>query len=130
MRQVDEAYWNDYYDTHNRRRFVDLVDNFYAPDAEFENPKVQLKGRDQLIAFFEQANEHVRIELIPRAIVQNDGVTATELDCVLHAEKDMPDFLLGAMKKGGKATMRMAAIYHLSQDRISLARIYWGRQVK
>jgi hypothetical protein len=130
MRQVDEAYWQEYYDTHNSRRFVDLVDNFYTTDATFENPKTQAKGREQLLAFLEQSNEFVRIKLIPRVIILNLGVTATELDCVMHAEKDLPDFLLGPMKKGGEAKMRQAAVYHLTQDRIAQARIYWGQQVK
>jgi SnoaL-like domain len=130
MRQVDEAHWHDYFDTHNSRRFVDLVNNFYTTDATFENPKIQTKGREQLIAFLEQSNEFVRIKLIPHVIISNLGVTAIELDCVMHAEKDLPNFLLGPMKKGGEAKMRQAAIYHLAQDRISQARIYWGRQVK
>ncbi len=130
MRQVDEAYWHDYFDTHNSRRFVDLVDNFYTTDVTFENPKIQAKGREQLIAFLEQSNEFVRIKLIPRVIISNFGVTAIELDCIMHAEKDLPDFLLGPMKKDGEAKMRQAAVYHLTRDRISQTRVYWGRQVK
>jgi hypothetical protein len=130
MRQVDEAYWHDYFDTHNSRRFVDLVDHFYTTDATFDNPKIQAKGREQLIAFLEQSNEFVRINLVPRVIISNPGVTAIELDCIMHAEKDLPDFLLGPMKKGGEATMRQAAVYHLTQDRISRAGIYWGREVR
>jgi hypothetical protein len=130
MRQVDEAYWHDYFDTHNGRHFVDLVDNFYTTDATFENPKIQTKGREQLITFLEQSNEFVRIKLMPRVIISNFGVTAIELDCIMHAEKDLPNFLLGPMKKGGETKMRQAAVYHLTQDRISQARIYWGQKVK
>lgn len=129
MRQIDENYWNDYFDTHNARRFDDLVNDFYTEDAAFENPKVQVVGRDQLISFLQQTNEDVWIELIPCAIIANTGVTAVELDCVIHAEKDLPDFLFGPMKKGGEVKMRMAAVYHLTQDRISRASIYWGRRV-
>lgn len=130
MRPVDEAYWHDYFDTHNSRRFGDLVDNFYAADATFENPKVRAVGREQLIAFLEQSNEFVRIKLIPRVIVSNFDVTAIELECIMHAEKDLPDFLLGPMEKGGDAKMLQAAVYHLTEDRISQSRIYWGRQVE
>ncbi|GKS59633.1 hypothetical protein YTPLAS18_31600 [Nitrospira sp.] len=129
MRQIDENYWKDYFDTHNDRRFDDLVSNFYTEDAAFENPKIQVMGQDRLISFLKQSNQDVWIELIPRAIISNTGVTAIELDCVIHAEKDLPDFLLGPMKAGDKAKMRMAAVYHLTQDRISRASIYWGRGV-
>ena len=130
MRQIDENYWKDYFDTHNDRRFEDLVNDFYTEDAAFENPKIQLKGREQLIRFLKKSNQDVRIELMPRAIISNTGMTAVELDCVMHAEKDLPEFLLGPMRKGGEAKMRMVGVYHLIQDRISGASIYWGRRVE
>ena len=129
MRQIDENYWKDYFDTHNDRRFDDLVNNFYTEDAAFENPKIQVVRREQIVGFLTQSNQDVRIELIPRAIIINAGATAVELDCVMHAQKDLPDFLLGPMKKGCVARMRMAAVYHLTHDRISRASIYWGRSI-
>ena len=129
MRRIEENYWKDYFNTHNDRRFDDLVNDFYTEDAVFENPKIQVVGREQLISFLEQSNQDVWIELIPCTIITNTGVTAVELDSVIHAERDLPDFLLGPMKKGGEAKMRMAAVYHLTQDRISRASIYWGRRV-
>jgi SnoaL-like domain len=129
MKRIEENYWKDYFNTHNDRRFDDLVNDFYTKDAVFENPKIQVVGREQLISFLEQSNQDVWIELIPCTIITNTGVTAVELDSVIHAERDLPDFLLGPMKKGGEAKMRMAAVYHLTQDRISRASIYWGRRV-
>ena len=125
--KIDEKYWNDYYRTHNERRFDDLVNGFFTEDASFENPKMQAKGRQQIIGFLKQSSQFVRINLVPSSIVINPGVTAIELDCVMQAEKDLPDFLLGPMKKGGKASMRMAAFYYLVGDLISQARVYWGR---
>jgi SnoaL-like domain len=130
MRQIDENYWKDYFGTHNDRRFDDLVNDFYTEDATFENPKIQLRGREQLIRFLKQSNQDVRIELIPRAIITNTGVAVVELDCVMHAENDLPEFLLGPMRKGGEAKMRMVGVYRLIQDRISGASIYWGRRVE
>jgi hypothetical protein len=129
-RQIDENYWKDYFDTHNDRRFDDLVNDFYTEDATFENPKIQTMGREQLIRFLKHSNQDVWIQLIPRAIITNTGVTVVELDCVMHAEKDLPDFLLGPIRKGDEAKMRMVAVYHLIQDRISGASIYWGRRVE
>ena len=108
IRHVDETYWKQYYATHNDRRFDDLVNDFFTPDATFENPKTQTRGREQLIRFFKQSNQSVKIDLIPRSVIVSAGVTAVELDCVMHAEMDMPDFLLGPLKKGSAATMRMA----------------------
>ena len=129
MRDIDETYWHDYYDTHNDRRFDELVNRFFAKDAVFENPKVHAVGHDQITDFFKNSNQDVHIELLPRAIIINPGVTATELDCVIHAQKDMPDFLLGPVKKGGQVTIRMAAVYHMTQDLIARAGIYWGQRI-
>jgi hypothetical protein len=123
---VDEKYWNDYFETHNEGRFEDLVNDFYSEDATFENPKAQARGRKELIAFLKQANQDVKIELIPQTIVMKPGVTAVEMDCVVHAEKDLPNFLLGPMNKGDTATIGMAAFYHLTDAKITRARIYWG----
>ena len=128
MRRIDEKYWNDYFDTHNERRFEDFVNGFFTEDATFENPKIQVRGRKEIIGFLKQTNQDVKIALIPHTIVMKPGVTAVELDCVIHAEKDLPGFLLGPMKKGDQASMGMAAVYHLKEDRIARARIYWGKK--
>jgi hypothetical protein len=122
---VDEKYWNDYFDTHNYGRFEDLVNDFYTKDAVFENPKAQVRGRKEIISYLKQSNQDVKIELIPQTIVINPGVTAVEMDCVVHAEKDLPNFLLGPMNKGATASIGMAAVYHMKNDRITRARIYW-----
>ena len=130
VREIDENYWKDYFDTHNDRRFDDLVNRFYAEDASFENPKVQVVGREQILSFLKQSNQNVQIQLVPQAIIITSGVTAVELDCVMHPQKDLPDFLLGPVKKGDQATMRQAAVYHLTQDLISRARVYWGQRTE
>ena len=125
MRQIDEKYWHDYFKTHNDRRFEDFVNDFYTEDATFENPKIQVRGRKELIDFLKHANQDVKIKLIPQTIVMKPGISAVELDCVIHAEKDLPNFLLGPMNKGDKASIGMAAFYYLEKDRIARARIYW-----
>jgi limonene-1,2-epoxide hydrolase len=128
VRKVDESYWNDYFRTHNEERFDDLVNRFFTEDLVFDNPKTRANGRQELILFLQRTSENVHIDLIPRTIIINAGVTAVELDCVMHARKDMPDFLLGPLKKGDTASMRMAGVYHLTEDRISRASVYWGRR--
>jgi hypothetical protein len=126
-RDVDETYWHDYFRTHNERRFKELVTGFYAEDALFSNPKAEARGREQIIAFLEGANRDVQIDLLPSSILVQPGVTAIELQCVMRAQKNLPDFLLGPMKTGEEASMPMAAVYHMAGDLIARARIYWGR---
>ena len=126
-REVDEAYWRDYFETHNARRFKDLVNRFYAENALFANPKIEARGREQLLTFFVGANQDVQIDLLPGSIFVKPGVTAVEMECVMHAKADLPDFLLGPMKAGEAASMPMASVYHMAGDLIARARIYWGQ---
>jgi hypothetical protein len=70
MRRIDENYWKDYFETHNDRRFHDLVNDFYTEDVVFENPKIQVIGRDQVVGFLVKSNQDVWIELIPVRLFQ------------------------------------------------------------
>ncbi len=51
-REVNRAYWQEYFDTYNSKRYDDLVNNFYLPDATFQNPKYHLQGRQAIARFF------------------------------------------------------------------------------
>jgi hypothetical protein len=63
-----------------------------------------------------------RIDLIPGQSSIDEIENTGPGDC----ERYSSNFLLGPMKKGGKASMRMATVYHLVGDLISQASVYWG----
>lgn len=126
-RTVDRAYWHAYFSAHNEQRFEDLVTGFYAPDAVYSNPKVQLRGRAQLLDFFQGANRDVRIDLQPSSVLIDPGVTAVELNAVMRARKDLPGFFIAPLKEGAEISVPMAFIYHMTAGLIFRARVYWGR---
>jgi ketosteroid isomerase-like protein len=124
-REVNREYWQEYFDTYNRKRYDDLVNNFYLADATFQNPKYQMAGREAIARFFQEHHVDVDEELTPVTVIITPEVAALELDGVLSATKDLPDFYVMPMKQGVPVRMGMAAFYHLQGDRIAQVRIYW-----
>ncbi len=126
-RTVDQAYWHAYFRTHNEGRFEELVAGFYAPDAVFANPRVQLRGRKQILDFFQSANRDVHIDLRPSSILVQAGVSAVEINAVMRARKDLPGFFIAPLRQGEETSVPMASIYHMTAGLIFRARVYWGR---
>jgi SnoaL-like domain len=124
---VDEAYWQDYFRTHNEGRFRMFVPGFYAENATFEDPVIIRRGHTEILNMLETLARDAQIRLQPKTIIVKPGWSAVELDSHVHALKDIPNFLMGSLKKGEEATMPMAAVYHMAGDLIARARIYWGR---
>lgn len=124
---VDQAYWHTYFRAHNEGRFEELVAGFYAPDAVFANPRVQLKGRKEILDFFQSATKDVHIALQPSSILVQAGVSAIELVAVMRARKDLPGFFIAPLREGEETSVPMASIYHMSAGLIFRSRVYWGR---
>jgi ketosteroid isomerase-like protein len=125
VRKVDREYWREYFETYNAKRYDDLVNNFYAEDPTFQNPKYKLEGRRDLAEFFKQHHVDVKETLTPITVVITPEVAALELDAVFSAEKDVPDFYVHPISRGVPVNMGMSAFYHLRDDRIVHARVYW-----
>ena len=126
-RTVDQAYWRDYVRTHNEERFEDLVARFYARDAVFANPRVQLQGRGQILDFLQRANQDVHIDLQPSGVLIQPGVSAVELNAVMRARKDLPGFFIAPLRQGEETSVPMVSVYHMTAGLIFRARVYWGR---
>ena len=126
-RGVNRKYWQEYFDIYNSKRYDDLVNNFYLADATFQNPKYQIAGREAIARFFQENHVDVDENLTPLTVIITPEVAALELDGVLTATKDLPDFYVMPLRQGVPVRMGMAAFYHLEGDRIAHARIYWLR---
>jgi hypothetical protein len=125
MRKVDAQYWQEYFQTYNAKRYDDLVNNFYAEQPTFQNPKYKLAGRQAIADFFKQQHADVNESLTPITVVITPEVAALELDGVFSADKDLPKFYVMPLSRGVEVKMGMAAFYHLKGDRIAHARVYW-----
>lgn len=124
-RQVDENYWQEYFQTYNAKKYDDLVNNFYTDNPTFQNPKYQLAGRRAIAGFFQEQHVEVTEHLTPITVILTPEVAALELAAVFSSTKDLPGFYVWPLKRGVEVHMGMAAFYHLEGDRIAHARIYW-----
>jgi hypothetical protein len=124
-RTVDKQYWQEYFQTYNAKRYDDLVNNFYAAQPTFQNPKYKLEGRQAIADFFTQHHIDVNETITPITVVITPEVAALELDTVFSSGKDLPNFYVAPITRGVEVKMGMAAFYHLKGDRIAHARIYW-----
>jgi len=68
------------------------VNNFYAAEATFQNPKYQISGRQAIAEFFREHHVEVDENLTPLTVIITPEVAALELDGVLASKKDLPDF--------------------------------------
>lgn len=126
-RQVDHAYWEEYFATYNNKQYDALVNNFYTENATFQNPKYQMTGRPAIAEFFREHHLHVNEVLTPLTVVITPEVACLELDGVFSADCNLPDFYVMPLELGKPAKMGMGVFYHLEGDRITHARVYWMR---
>ncbi len=124
-REVNRDYWDEYFQTYNQKRYDDLVNNFYADQPTFQNPKYKLEGRQAIADFFKQHHIHLNETLTPITVVITPEVAALELDGVFSADQDLPNFYVMPITRGVEVKMGMAAFYHLEGDRIAHVRVYW-----
>jgi hypothetical protein len=124
-RKVDEQYWQEYFKTYNAKRYDDLVNDFYADQPTFQNPKYQLAGRRAIADFFKEQHTFVNETITPISVIITPAVAALELDGVFSSDKDLPDFYVMPLTRGVEVKLGMAAFYHLEGDRIAHARVYW-----
>jgi len=124
-REVNRKYWQEYFDIYNSKHYDDLVNNFYLADATFQNPKYQIAGREAIARFFQEHHLYVDEAITPLTVIITPEVAGLELDGVLTATKDLPDFYVAPLKQGVPVRLGMAAFYHLQGDRIAQVRIYW-----
>ncbi|AWF80324.1 hypothetical protein BTJ40_05590 [Microbulbifer sp. A4B17] len=126
MITVDENFWRNYYELHNKARFVELIDRFYDPDALFENPRNQFRGREEIIKYFQGAGEFAKLTLTPTEIWVKPNATATEIEFTAEAKQDIPDFVTGPLKAGEISRIKMAATYRMKSSLIVQALVFWG----
>lgn len=124
-RQVDQNYWNEYFQTYNAKKYDDLVNNFYTDNPTFQNPKYQLAGRRAIADFFQEQHIDVTEKLTPITVIITPEVAALELAAVFSSAKDLPNFYVFPLKSGVEVHMGMSVFYHLEGDRIAHARVYW-----
>ena len=113
-----------YFEEYNTADYEKTMKQYYTLDAVFESPDYKLEGRDKIIQFMTESHKGMTEIMKIKNILADGDLIAVEIEAVIQASEDRPNFHIRPLKKGDSITLRMAAIYGTSDNRISSVRLY------
>ena len=121
-RKCLREYFRDY-DTGDYRM---ALNKHYTDDAVFENTRVKVIGRDNIIEWFTRSHALGYTEkLVPVDMLIGEDVVAVELEQEFTAHEDVPNHYVVSMNKGETIkTSGVAAFYKMKDGKISSVRVY------
>ena len=117
-----DAYFRHY----NSGDFRMALNKHYTEDAVFENTRVKVVGRENIIEWFTRSHDLGYTETLSETnmLVGEDGI-AVELEQEFHGLEDVPNHYVSPLRKGETIrTSGVAALYRLRDDRICSVRVY------
>jgi len=117
-----ENYFRDY-DTGDYRM---TLNKHYTEDAVFENTRVKIIGRDNIVEWFTRSHALGYTEkLVPVNILIGENIVAVELEQEFTAREDVPNHYVVSMNKGDTVkTSGVSAFYEMKDGKISSVRVY------
>lgn len=121
-RKAFEEYFKDY-DTGDFRM---ALNKHYTEDAVFENTRVKVVGRNNIIEWFTRSHALGYTEkLAPVNMLIGEDIVAVELEQEFTAYEDVPNHYVVSMDKGETIkTSGVAAFYKMKDGKISSVRVY------
>ena len=121
-RKAFEEYFKDY-DTGDFRM---ALNKHYTEDAVFENTRVKVVGRNNIIEWFTRSHALGYTEkLVPVNMLIGEDIVAVELEQEFTAYEDVPNHYVVSMDKGETIkTSGVAAFYKMKDGKISSVRVY------
>jgi len=112
--------FSDYVRQYNSGDHAALVRRFYTDDIVFESGALKriCRGKDEVIEFLVGTQSGVRDILRPQVVLQDENHILTEADMDLYALRDMPEYPLGALRKGERLTIKLFVSYYLRDGKI------------
>jgi ketosteroid isomerase-like protein len=117
-----EEYFKDY----STGDFQMALAKHYTGDAVFENTRVRIAGRDNLIEWFTRSHAlGYRERVVPVNMLIGEDSVAVELEQEFTAYEDVPNHYVAALAKGETIrTSGLAAFYKMKGGKISSIRVY------
>lgn len=117
-----EEYFRDY-DTGDYRM---TLNKHYTQDAVFENTRVKIIGRDNIIEWLTRSHAlGYKEKLVPVNILIGENTVAVELTQEFIALEDVPNHYVFSMNKGDIVkTSGLSAFYKMKDGKISTVRVY------
>ena len=110
----------EYLQAYNSGDHRELVRKFCTDDVTFEAGALGsvFRGKDEVLAFLLSLQDGVRDVLRAQVVLQDENHIFAEADMDFHAERDLPEFPFGALKRGEYLTMKVFVVYYLRDGKI------------
>jgi ketosteroid isomerase-like protein len=116
-RIADEADYRSYIDAFNRDDYAAFGD-YYDDDVVLVIAgKRELRGRQAIFDFYRTVKAQTRRTIQVDRVIMGREELAAELQSEFLALQDMPDFLAGPMRKGGRILVTTFVLCELRQGR-------------
>jgi hypothetical protein len=121
-RKALEEYFKDY----STGDFRVALEKHYTDNAVFENTRVRIVGRENIIDWFTRSHALGYTEtVVPVNILIAEDTVAVELAQEFTAYADVPNHYVSALAKGETIrTSGLAAFYKMDRGRIASVRVY------
>ena len=117
-----EEYFKDY----STGDFRMALDKHYTADAVFENTRVRIVGKENIIDWFIRSHALGYTEsIVPVNILIGEDSVAVELEQEFTAYENVPNHYVAALTKGDTIrTSGIAAFYKMKDGKIRSVRVY------
>jgi hypothetical protein len=111
-----------YINAFNNKNYSDFG-NYYNDDVVLVIAgEKELRGRQKIFDFYKEANAQTERTIQINKIITSGDMLAAELQSEFIATKDVPDFIAGPMKKGGRIFINTFVYYNIHNGRFSRIR--------
>jgi ketosteroid isomerase-like protein len=115
--QFQPAQFAAYMDAFNHDAYASFGDH-YAPDVVLVIAgKRELRGRQAIFDYYRTVKSQTRRTIQINRFVTTPGLFAAELQSEFLALEDLPDFIAGPMRKGGRIFINTFVIYELQDGK-------------
>ncbi|MCD4782865.1 MAG: nuclear transport factor 2 family protein [Candidatus Eremiobacteraeota bacterium] len=125
-REETRKAFKDYFKDYDTGDYRMALNKHYTEDAVFENTRVQVIGRDNIIEWFTRSHALGYTEkLVSENMLIGEDNVAVELEQEFTALKDVPNQYVSPLKKGETIkTSGVAAFYKMRDGKICSVRVY------
>lgn len=119
---MSEARFRAYIDAFNRDDYSSFGD-YYTEDVVLVIAgKTELRGRQAIFDFYKIAKSQTRRTIQVNKVITAPNHLAAELQSEFLALEDLPDFVAGPMKKGGRIFINTFVFYNLRDGKFARIR--------
>ncbi|WP_372797922.1 nuclear transport factor 2 family protein [Litorivivens sp.] len=123
MSSLSTDFFVRYYQAYNSEDPAALT-LFYSPDVIFTTAQGEQRGVEAILNTYGYLIGQFEDRMTPDSILVDGNRAAVEITDVFTARQDVADFMGMSLKKGESLTLKLCALYTVSNNKITHATIY------